>query len=206
MSALRRAPGALLGVSLDAARWPLDLAARATGQAGNDTWGPARRFEGVRAGVETTVGAALGDPALVSKGRLRREKLDELARAAALEVVAEQERRAADREFQQRRQRAEGKRSQVEQATRAQEKRVEQQARQRERAAQSRAARKKAAARDTQATAQDAISDEQRRVRLAELAEESQALHASEQALDAAQTVELIDETLERTREERRNR
>lgn len=202
---VRSIPGHVVGAYLGAARVPLSVAARATGHAGDEAWAPLLRFEGVQAAVETALGSAVGDAALLTKGRLRQEKLDRLYQAATLEAVAEQERRAADREFQQRREEAEAKRVATERQAREQEQRLAQQAQRAERAAAERAARKKAGAREIKAAQDKAIAAQERDAKLAALDREAEALAATEQALDAAETVEVIEDTLEGTQENRRS-
>lgn len=200
---LRGLPGIVVDAYLDAARVPLRLAARASGQADNESWAPLLRLEGVQATVETVVGSTLGDETLLIKGRLRQEKLDQLAKAVALETVAGSERRAAEREFGQRREQAEAQRAAAERRAQQREQQAEQQAEQRERTAAQRAARKKAGARQIKAAQDKAIAAEERDAKLESLQQETEALAATEQALDAAETVEVIDDTLAGTREAR---
>lgn len=202
---LRGLPGIVVDAYLDAARVPLRLAARASGQAGNESWAPLLRLEGVQATVETVVGSTLGDETLLVKGRLRHEKLDQLAKAVALQTVAGSERRAAEREFAERREQAEEQRVAAERRAKQREQKAEQQAEQRERTAAQRAARKKAGARQIKAAQDKAIAAEERDAKLESLQQETEALAATEQALDAAKTVQVIDDTLEGTREARQS-
>jgi hypothetical protein len=195
----------LIGSSLAAARLPLDVAARVSGHEDDEQWAPVLTFEGVGAGVETVLGSLLRDEALVTNGRLRQEKVAQLRRAAALEVVAETGREQAAQQFTEQQQQAEARRRQAEQRARRREQQAEQEAKQQTRAAEQKAARKTAAARAAQAAQEEAIERRERAVATKSLAEEAAALEAQKAALEAADTVAVIDDTIEGTKAARKS-
>jgi len=198
-------PRTILNTYLSAAKLPLNVVAKARGQQGNEQWPQALAFEGFEAGVETVLGSLLRDDELVETGRLRQAKVAQLRRAAYLETVAETKREQADEQFAQRREQAEQKRRDAARRAQQREQKVEQEARQRKAAADRAAAKKRSAARKTAAAQEEVIDRRERAATVQSLDREAEALTVQQEALDAAKTAEVIEESLEGTKEARQS-
>jgi len=198
-------PRTLVHTYLSVARMPLSAVAKARGQQDNEQWPPALAFEGFEAGVETVLGSLLRDEELVEAGRLRQAKVAQLRKAAYLETVADTKRERADQEFAQRREQAEKKRLDAKRRAEQREQQVEQQAQQRKVAADRAAAKKKTAARKTAAAQEEVIERRERATTVQSLDREAQALKVQQEALDAAKTADVIEESIEGTKEARRS-
>jgi hypothetical protein len=190
-------PRIVLGTYFRAARLPLTVVERIAGQAQNEQWPPALAFEGFEANIEATVGSLLHDRALAEKGRVRQAKVAQLRKATDLETVAEQKREQADQTLEQRREKAEEQRAEAERRAEQREQDLKRQAELHEQKVKEKAAKKTAAARKTKAAQDKAVDRQERAAKAAALAKESEALQASKQALDAQDTVEVIDKTIE---------
>jgi phage-related minor tail protein len=198
-------PRTVINTYLSMARVPFKAVAKASGQQGNEQWPPALAFDGFEASVQSVLGSLLRDDRLLERGRLGQAKVAQLRKAAELEAVAQAERDAARQEFTERRDDAETKRQEAAQRAVQREREVEQQAQQRKREADNKAATQAAAARQTKA-AQDKAIDRRGRVATTQaLTEEAEALKARQQALDAAETVDVIDDTIEGTKAARKS-
>lgn len=198
-------PRTIVSTYLSAAKLPLNAVAKARGQQDNEQWPPALAFEGFEAGVETVLGSLLRDEQLVETGRLRQAKVAQLRKAAYLETVAETKREQADQQFAQRRDQAEQKRQAAEQRAQQREQQVERQAQQRKAAVDQAAARKKTAARKTAAAQEEVIERRERAGTLQSLDQEAKALKVQQDALDAAKTADVIDDSIEGTKEARKS-
>jgi len=198
-------PRLVTGAYLRAARLPVSAVGRLTGQGGNEQWRPAIAFESFEAGVESVVGAVLRDEMLLDSAKLRRAKINQLRQAGNLEDVAEQKRRQADETFNARREQAEEKRQQAAKQAKQREEALEKRAAEKERRAKQQEAKKAASARQTKAKQDEVIDRQERAAKLAALEAESEALVAAKEAVDAEQTVDVIDETLEGQKEERKS-
>jgi hypothetical protein len=205
MTTVQALPRTTVAAYLRAARLPLSLVERVTGQTGNEQWPPRMAYEGFEAGVETVVGGLLRDEVLVDKGRLRQAALAQLRKATELETVAEQERLRAEQTFEARRDQAEQKRVEAERHADKREQEIERQAAQQERKVQQQAAQKAATARNSKAARDKAIDRQERVAKTAALSKEARALDAAKQALQAEGTVEVIDETIEGTKAARKS-
>jgi hypothetical protein len=201
---IQKLPRTVVTTYLNAARVPLNAVAKARGQQGNEQWPPALAFEGLEANVETVLGSLLRDETLVEAGRLRQAKVAQLRKAAELETIADTKRAQAQEEFTERRELAEQKRTQAAQRAEQREQQLEREAAQRKQQVEQKAAKKAAAARQAKAAQDKAIDRRERAVTTQALAKESEALEVQEKALDAAETVEVIDDTLEGTKAERK--
>ncbi|MDQ1695595.1 MAG: hypothetical protein QOJ03_948 [Frankiaceae bacterium] len=201
---LRVVPRTVLDAGFSVARLPLTVAARASRQGGNDAWPPAIAFEGLEAGVESVLGSLLRDDALVQRGRLRQAKVAKLRSATELETLAAQEREQADAEFAARREQVEQERQQAERQAEQRAAQVEQQAAARKHQVEQKAATKAAGARQVKAAQDKALTHQERTAKLETLAKESEALTVQKQALDAEETVEAIEDTLEGTKAARK--
>jgi hypothetical protein len=198
-------PRTIVNTYLSAARLPLNVVAKARGQQDNEQWPPALAFEGFEAGVETVVGSLLRDDELVEAGRLRQAKIAQLRKAAYLETVADTKREQADQEFAQRREQAEQKRRAAERRAQQREQKVEQDAQQKKAAVDRAAAKKKTAARRTAAAQEEVVDRRERAATVQSLDREAKALQAQQEALDAAKTAEVIEESIEGTKEARQS-
>jgi hypothetical protein len=198
-------PRKVISTYLSVARLPLNAAAKMSGQQDNEQWPPALTFEGVEASVETVLGSLLRDDALVEAGRLRQAKVAQLRKAAQLEAIAESERDIAQREFAERRQEAEAKRRAAEQRAETREQQIEREAQQRKSEADQKAAKKAAAARESKLAQDKAIERRERAATAQALSKESEALKTQQAALDAAETVEVIDDSIEGTKQARKS-
>jgi len=201
---IQKLPRTLVTTYINAARLPLNVVAKARGQQANEQWPPAVAFEGVEATVETVLGSLLRDETLVEAGRLRQAKVAQLRKAAELETLADTKRAQAQEEFTERRELAEQKRTQAAQRAEQREQQLEKQAQQRKAEVEQKAAKKAAAVRQAKAAQDKAIERRERAVTTEALAKESEALAVQEKALDAAETVEVIDDTLEGTKADRK--
>ena len=203
MTNARKLPGLLVGTTLQAARLPLNAAAKATGQTGNDEWPPALMFEGVEAAVETTVGGLLRDDTLVSRGRLRQARIMKLKEAAQLEAIAESERAEAADELAARKQAAEKRREHVEETAEQREQRLEQEAAKRKQQVEKTAAQRKAATAKQTAAQRKVLEKQERDAKLAAAEAESKALAKEKAALVAEDTTVALDEAIDVNREAR---
>ena len=97
--ALDTIPRTAVRVTLLGLRLPICGVEVLTGQTRNASWPPAIVFGGFEAEVKQVVGAMLRDGELVEEGRVQQAKVTELRRAVELEVQADQERAAGDREL-----------------------------------------------------------------------------------------------------------
>jgi uncharacterized protein with WD repeat len=198
-------PRTVITTYLSMARVPLTAVAKATGQQGNEQWPPALAFEGFEASVQSVLGSLLHDDELVERGRLRQAKVAQLRKAAELEAVAEAERAAAGQEFAARLDDAQAKRDEAAQRAAAQERQLERETQQRKQEADNRATRQAAAARRAKAAQDNAIDRRERVATTQALTKEAEALKSQRQALDAAETVDVIDETIEGTKAARKS-
>lgn len=199
-------PRAVVESYLRAARLPLTAVERIAKQQSNAQWPPALTYESFEAGVETVVGGLLRDPVLVDKGRLRQAKIGQLRKAAELETVAAQEREQAQERLEQERAQAAEERAENERRAEQRKHDVERQAKLHEQKIREKAATKEAAAREAKANQDKAIARRERAAKTLALTKESQALGTVEKALDAEQTVDVIDATLEGSKEARASR
>lgn len=184
-------------------RAPLVVVERAAHQQDNEQWPPTLAFDSFDAGVRAVVGAALRDSTLLEQGRVLQAKVAQLRRAAELTTLAEQEQQQAEARLEERRDQVATQREVAERQAEQRKQDVERQAEQQERAVKQKAARKAAAARQAKAAQETAIERQERVAKSAALNAESRALRVTEQALEADETVEVIAETLDGTKEAR---
>ncbi|HET6816045.1 MAG TPA: hypothetical protein VFH66_02310 [Mycobacteriales bacterium] len=199
----RRLPGLVVGTTLNAARLPLNAAAKASGQAGNEEWPPSLMFEGVEAAVETTLGGLLRDDTLVSRGRLRQARITKLKEAAQLEAIADSKRVEADDELAARKRAAEKRREQIEETAEKREQRLEQEAAKRKQEVAKAAAKGKAATAKQTAEQRKAVERQEREAKLAAAEAESKALAKEKAAVVAEDTAVALDEAIDVNREAR---
>jgi hypothetical protein len=197
-------PRTVVSTYLSVARLPLTAAAKVSGQQENDQWPPALAFEGFEASVETRLGSLLRNSDLLESGRVRRAKVDKLRKAAKLEAAAEAKRDIAQQDVRQTREAAAAKRKQAAERADKREQQIEHEAEQRKTQAEQKAAKQAVAAEQTKAAQEQVIERRERAATAKALAEESDALKTQQEALDAAETVDTIDETIEGTKEARK--
>jgi hypothetical protein len=202
---VRALPRAVLESYLKAGRLPLSVAQRLAGAPADESWPPSLAYEGFGASVETLVGSLVRDPALIDKGRLRQAKVVQLRRAAELDAAAAEQREQAERDYAQAAGQAEERRDAAAEAAEQRQRALEEKAERQRREAQQEAARKQASSRRLQASQQQAVERQQRAVRLEALEEEAAAVASTQQALEAERTVEVIEDTLEGTKQARKN-
>jgi hypothetical protein len=201
---VRVVPRGVVGTYLRAGRIPLTFAERVARKQGDDKWAPSLAYEKIQATVETRLGNLFRDDALAAKGRLREEKVAQLKRSSKLEGIAEQQRDVADETFERRRDQAERKRTDAERKAQKREQELERQAQVRERKVQEKAAKKTSAANELKVQQDKAIERRERVAKSEALAKESEALTAAKAALEAERTVDVIDDTLEGTKQARK--
>jgi hypothetical protein len=185
------------------ARLPLTAAQRVTGHLADEQWPPTMAFETFEAGVESVVGALVGDESLTSSAAVRRAKLAKLKEASVLRTEAQQTRQQADEEFSSRREAAEQRREQAAKNAQKREAELEKQAEKREQQVKQKAAKKTAAARKAKAKQDEVIERQERAAKLEALDAEADALAAAKEAADAESTVEVIEDTIEGQKEAR---
>ncbi len=201
---IRVVPRGVVGTYLRAGRLPLTVAERVARKQGDEKWTPTLAYEQLQAQVETRVGKLLRDEELAAKGRLREEKVAQLKRATKLETIADTHREVADETFERRREQAEKQKTAAERTAARREQELERQAAVRERKVEEKAAKKASAAHDLKVQQDKAIERRERVAKSEALAKESEALAAAKKALDAERTVDVIDDTIEGTREARK--
>lgn len=197
-------PRTVVTTYLSVARLPLKAIARVSGQTDNEQWPPTLAFEGFEASVETTLGSLLRNDPLLESGRVRQAKVAQLRKAAQLEAVADTKRELAQQEVREARETAAAKRKKATQRAEQREQQIERDAEQRKAQADQKATKQAAAARQTKAAQETVIERRERAATAHALAEESDALKAQQEALDAAETVEVIDESIEGAKEDRK--
>jgi hypothetical protein len=197
-------PRTVIKSYLSVARLPLNAVAKASGQQANEQWPPALAFEGFEASVETVLGSLLRDGDLVETGRLRQAKVAQLRTAAQLEAVADTTRQQAREEFTERREAAVAKKQQAEKRAESREQNIERDAAAHKAEVDRSTAKKKATAQQVKAAQDKAIDRRERAATTEALAKESQALKAQQEALETADTVDVIEETIEGSKAERK--
>lgn len=185
-------------------RLPLNAAERLAGDRVDETWTPTVAFEAFEAGVETGVGTLTRDKGLMHSARLRRAKVAKLRKASALETIAEEQRAQADQTFESRRETAQNQRTDA--ARRAEQRQAEltRAADLHEEKAGKQAAEKTAAARRTKAKQDEAIDRQERTAKVEALSAEAKALKTAKAAIDAEDTAELVSDTLEGHKQDRK--
>jgi len=206
MTLVRAVPRTVVGTYLKAARVPLHLAVRVTGQADNDAWPPALAFDRFEVGVHTMVGSLLKDDALLEQARVQRARVAQLRKAVDLRTVAEQERQLADAELHRTQRQAEEQREEVERQAAQREQEVERQAQQRRQAVEQKAATKAAAVRRTQTAQEKAIARQERAAKQQALGKEVEALAKTKDALKAQETTMLVEDAIEGSKAARKSR
>ena len=205
VSNVQALPRVIVRGYIQAARLPLNAAARATKQQGNAQWRPAVAFDAFQANVETWLGSVLHDGHLIDDGRVRQLKVSKLREAAELKTLAEQERLAADEQAQQRRDQIEEQREETERRAAQRKSEIERQKQLHDQKARDRAAKKTAAAKKLKESADKNIDRRERAATESALTAEAQALDVSKQALQADAAADAVADELEHVRAARKS-
>lgn len=198
-------PRTVVTTYLSAARLPLTLAAKVSGQEENEQWPPVLAFESFEASVQTMAGSLLRDDELVKAGQLTRVKVAELRKAADLETIAQTAREQARDELSEERERADRKRQGASQRARQREQKAEHEAQQRKAKVKRKTAEKVAAAERVEQAQTEAIDRRERGVTRQALAKEKGALKAQKQALSASEAADSAGEAIDRSKAARRS-
>jgi hypothetical protein len=189
---------------LRALRLPLTAAERIAGDRVDETWAPSVAFESLEAGVESRLGLLLRDEQLLESAQLRKEKVTKLRKATALETVAEEQRQEANEQFEARRTKADERRAEARRRAEQREADLKRNAELHEQKVKEKAAKKAAAARQTKSKQDAAIARRERVAKAEALEAEADALEAGKEAVEAKQTVEVVTDTLEGQKEDRK--
>jgi hypothetical protein len=203
MPTMRSIPRTALTTYLRALRIPLSAAERISGQRGNDRWPPTLAFEQLEAKVETAVGVLLRDDELTTVGEQRTAKVLKLKEAEALENAAEYEKTKARETERKRKAQAARDRARANRAARARKDKIQAQAAAEKQAAAENAAKQAMASEEQEAAQQKVIDRRERAARAEALRAESDAIDLTDEALQAKDKLDLIDETLAANKEAR---
>jgi len=204
-NAVGAVPRTLIGAYFRVGRVSLDLVARMAGQGDNESWPPALLFDNFEGNVDAVVGGLLRDETLLKKGRLQQARVAQLRQGAELRTVAEQERVRADETLEKRRAQAEQERKRAGRNAEQREQEIQKEAEQAEQRVQQTALRRKAATRQAKAAQDKAIERRERSAKTEALAKEASALDAAKQALNAQETVDVVEDTIEGTKAARKS-
>jgi hypothetical protein len=199
-------PRALVFGYLQTARLPIAVLARLAGQEGNEQWPATLAFESFGGGLETVVGSVVRDTALIERGRLRQAKVARLRQATELSTLAQREREQAAAAFNDQQGQIEEQRHKTAQRAEQQKLKIEQQADAHTREVRAKAAKKSAATGRTKATQAKVIGRRERAAKDEALKEQSRALDVTKQAVDAAETVRVIQDSIEGAKVARKTR
>jgi hypothetical protein len=201
---LRTVPRTAVHSYLRVLRSPLTVVERIARQQDNGIWPPALAFEGFEASVETVTGSLLRDATLSENGRLRQAKVAKLREAGELKTVAKVEESQALTAEQQRQAEISAQRDRAVQQAAERKTSIKKQAAAKRSKVDAATATKKSAAR-AQQKAQDKVIERRDRASRGEALEaESKAIDLTASAIEADETAELIDVTLEGAKEARK--
>ena len=190
-------PRTIIKTYLSGLRLPLNAIERMTNNADTENWPPAVAFETFEAEAKKVLGSLIRDDELVREGTLQRAKVNELAEAERLELVAEQKRHAADATLEQRRGAAEEARARVQREAAQREQRLNREKAERERVAREQARQREAAAAATAQQREKAVTAQERDAARTRIAEESAALAKRADALAAAKKAQVLETVLD---------
>jgi hypothetical protein len=201
---LKTLPRAATGLYLRTLRLPLTTAERLAGDRVDEAWAPSLAFESFEAKIETGLGLLLRDEVLIETAQTRSERVAKLRKADALQTVATEQREEAAEEFQSRRESAEAKREASARRAKQREADLERNAELHEQKVQEKAAKKTAAARRTKAKQDEVIERQERKAKVDALDAEAQALETVKAAVEADEKLELVSDTLDGQKEDRK--
>jgi hypothetical protein len=194
---LRTVPRTAVHSYLRVLRSPLTVVERIARQQDNGIWPPALAFEGFEASVETVTGSLLRDATLSENGRLRQAKVAKLREAGELKTVAKVEESQARAAEQQRQAEISAQRERAVQQAAERKTSIKKQAAAKRSKVDAATATKKSAARAQQKAQDKVIERRDRASRSEALKAESKAIDLTASAIEADETAELIDVTLE---------
>jgi hypothetical protein len=193
----RAVPRHLIERSLDAGRLPVSLVARVAGQDRNPEWPPVVAADLVESYLEIWAGALIRDSALVERGATRRARADQFRRARALDIAADEVQESADERLEAERAAVAKQRSATAKASQRQKADIAKQAETRKRKTKAAAAKKTSVVRQREQSQEEQIEKLRRAGTKTALNAEERALAITREALDADETVEVIDEAIE---------
>ncbi|HVX68399.1 MAG TPA: hypothetical protein VHA79_01760 [Mycobacteriales bacterium] len=203
MQTIRALPRTTITTSLRVLRLPLSVAERVARQQDNESWPPALAFEKLEGRLETFAGSLLRDEDLAETGEQRTAKVVKLEEARALESAADYEKATAREEEREREAEITRQRARTNRAARDRKDTARAKAAREKQAADTAAAKREAAA-EAKAAAQEKVIDRnERAAKAAALRAESDAIDLTDEALQAKETVDLIDETIDANKEAR---
>jgi hypothetical protein len=198
-------PRILVSGSLRVARLPVTVVERVARQQDNRRWPPALAYESLEASIETVLGSLLRDDVLVDKGQVRRAKVAQLRKAAELRTLAAQERARAGEQHAERRDEIADQRAETAQRAEQRKQEVVRQARVDADKVNNKAAKKASASRQVKAAQDKVITRQERTAKAGALKAESRALSTAKKAVDADETVDVIDATIEGSKAARKS-
>jgi hypothetical protein len=187
----------VLDTSLQAARLPVRLAQRLTRQQDNPQWGPTLLAEQAESMVEIWAGALTRDDVLRDRGITRRDRVDQLRRAGMFEELAEETKAEADQQLQERQQQIQEQRKATANAAQQRKAAAKRAAATRKQRSEQSAAKKMTVVRQAEESQEEVIDRLERAGTKAALNAEARALEITREALDADETVEVIDDAIE---------
>jgi hypothetical protein len=205
MGAIRTIPRTVTNGYLRLLRAPLSAAERVTGQQDNEAWPPTLAFERLQAKLEGVVGVALRDEELLEAARLREEKVKKLIEARTLQEASDLERATARDKQRSREAEISVQRGKTARAAQERKNAINAEAERKKRAAEQDAAKKERAAHAQEAAHEKAIDRRERATKAEALRTEAEALDLTDEALSAREKVDLIDETIEGSKEARKS-
>ncbi|HVT22630.1 MAG TPA: hypothetical protein VHE57_14715 [Mycobacteriales bacterium] len=204
MPTIRTLPRSAFTAYLKALRLPLSAAERMAGKRDNAEWAPTLAFETIEARLETLAGSVLRDDELIEAGEQREAKVVKLKEAKALRSAAAYEKAKGRDEHRRREAQIGRRRQQTNRAARERKEAVKAEAAKDKQAADVAAAKREAAARQKEAAQQKVIDRNERAAKTEALRAESDALDLTDEALQAQETVDLIDATIDGNKEARK--
>lgn len=204
MSAIQMIPRAAVNGYLRALRLALSAVERVTGQHENNSWLPTLAFESLEAKVEAAAGLLLRDDRLVAAAQQREAKVVELRAARTLDEAADLERAKARDDQRKRETQIARERGKSELAVAERKRAAKAEADNKQRAVATDAAKKASSVRAQEAAQQKVIERRDRATKAEALRAEAEALALTDEALQARETVDVIDATIKGTKEARK--
>ena len=205
MNPLRTLPRATVTGYLRTIRLPLSLAERVARQQDNNTWPPTLAFESFEAKIERLAGSVLRDEELVTAGDQRETKVLKLREARTLKAASRVEKEQARDKQLKREGSISRKQEQVNRTARDRKDEIKTKEAQAKQTAQASAEKTLSAVRAQEAAHEQVIDRRDRATKAKALRVEAEALDLTDKAMEASETVALIDATLEGTKEARKS-
>lgn len=203
VESVRVLPRIVVSLSLKAARLPVATAARLLGQGDNREWPPVVLFDGFEANLREFVGGLLRDEEMVEQGRVERDRVTGLRRAAELDAISDHRREQAQIELQERRERDERRREQVDRQAEEDKQRLERERRSRAEQVEERAREQRREADRARERSAQELAKEERAARRIRIEAEADAVAAEREAAERKAEVLDRDEEIERSKSQR---